>query len=142
MADPFHLDRFVRAQAEIYDTALDELRAGRKTSHWIWFIFPQIAGLGRSPTARHYAIGSLEEAQAYLHHPLLGTRLAECLAALQALGRTSADAVFGSLDAMKFRSSLTLFHAADPGNITIRDALDSWFDGQEDEATLELLRGA
>lgn len=139
MAEPFDLDRFLDAQAEMYQTALGELRAGRKTSHWIWFVFPQIAGLGRSPTAQHYAIGSLEEAKAYLRHPLLGTRLHECLAVLQALPPTSADHIFGSLDAMKFRSSLTLFHRADPLDAGVVDALQRWFGGREDEATLRLL---
>ena len=139
MADPFDLDRFVEAQAGMYDAALGELRAGRKTSHWIWFIFPQIAGLGRSPTAQHYAIRSLAEAQAYLRHPLLGARLHECLAALQSLPATDADRIFGSLDAMKFRSSLTLFRRADPADLSVRDALQRWFGGQEDAATLRLL---
>ena len=139
MADPFDLDRFLEAQEEDYETALDELGSGHKRSHWIWFIFPQIAGLGRSPTAQHYAIRSLDEAQAYLAHPILSARLHECLKALQLLAPTSAETVFGSLDAMKFRSSLTLFAEADPGDAIVAAALDRWFDGRKDEATLELL---
>ena len=126
----------------MYATALAELGNGRKTSHWIWFIFPQLSGLGRSPTAQHYGIASLAEAQAYLGHPVLGPRLHECLQALQSLPPTSAERIFGALDAMKFRSSLTLFRAADPADAVVKAALDRWFDGREDEATLELLRRA
>jgi uncharacterized protein (DUF1810 family) len=141
MADTFDLDRFLKAQEESYDTALDELIAGHKQSHWIWFVFPQLAGLGRSPTAQYYAIKSLEEAQAYLAHPILGGRLHESLKALQLLETTSAEAVFGSLDAMKFRSSLTLFAEAG-GDPIVEAALDRWFGGHKDEKTLELLRRA
>lgn len=139
MTDQYHLDRFLAAQVGNYANALAELKAGRKRSHWIWFVFPQIAGLGRSPTAQHYAISSLEEAKAYLAHPILGPRLHECLEALQSLAPTSADAVFGDLDAMKFRSSLTLFAEADGGDVIAGGALDRWFDGRKDEATLRLL---
>ena len=142
MTDPFHLDRFLQAQREMYATALAELGNGRKTSHWIWFIFPQLSGLGRSPTAQHYGIASLAEAQAYLGHPVLGPRLHECLQALQSLPPTGAERIFGALDAMKFRSSLTLFRAADPADAVVKAALERWFDGREDEATLELLRRA
>jgi uncharacterized protein (DUF1810 family) len=142
MDDPFDLDRFLTAQEDMYDTALGELRAGRKQSHWIWFVFPQIAGLGSSPTARHYAIKSLEEAQAYLAHPILGGRLHESLKVLQTLGETNPDRIFGELDAMKFRSSLTLFAEADGGDLIFEAALDRWFDGRKDEKTLELLRPA
>jgi len=117
MPEPFNLDRFLTAQEDAYDTALDELRSGRKRSHWIWFIFPQLAGLGHSPTAQFYAVKSIEEAQAYLAHPILGARLHECLKALQLLETTDAEAVFGELDAMKLRSSLTLFAEADPGDL-------------------------
>jgi len=138
MADAYDLDRFLKAQEETYDTALGELRTGRKQSHWIWFVFPQLAGLGSSPTAQHYAIRSLEEAQAYLAHPILGGRLHESLKALQLLEPTSAESVFGSLDAMKFRSSLTLFAEAD-GDPIVEAALDRWFGGQRDETTLQLL---
>lgn len=139
MTDPYDLDRFLKAQEETYDTALDELRAGRKQSHWIWFVFPQIAGLGRSPTAQHYAIKSLEEAKAYLAHPILGGRLHEILKVLQLLEEANADRIFGNLDAMKFHSSLTLFAEADGGDAIVEAALDRWFDGRKDEKTLELL---
>jgi len=139
MADPYHLDRFLKAQEDSYDTALDELRAGRKRSHWIWFIFPQIAGLGHSPTSQYYAIKSLEEAIAYLAHPILGGRLHECLKALQTLEQTDANQVFGELDAVKFRSSLTLFAEADPADPIVEVALGRWFDGRKDERTLRLL---
>ena len=140
MADDSDLDRFLTAQEESYDTALDELKAGRKRSHWIWFIFPQLAGLGQSPTSQFYGIRSLEEAAAYLRHPILGGRLHECLKALQTLEETNADRVFGELDAMKFRSSLTLFAEADPADPIIEAALDRWFGGRKDERTLQLLR--
>jgi len=139
MPEPFNLDRFLTAQEDAYDTALDELRSGRKRSHWIWFIFPQLAGLGRSPTAQFYAINSIEEAQAYLAHPILSARLHECLKALQLLETTDADAVFGALDAMKLRSSLTLFAEADPGDAILEAALDRWFGGEKDRKTLQLL---
>ena len=139
MPEPFNLDRFLTAQEDAYDTALDELRSGRKRSHWIWFIFPQLAGLGRSPTAQFYAINSIEEAQAYLAHPILGARLHECLKALQLLETTDAEAVFGELDAMKLRSSLTLFAEADPGDAILEAALDRWFEGERDRKTLQLL---
>jgi uncharacterized protein (DUF1810 family) len=142
MADPFDLDRFLKAQEGDYATALAELKTGRKRGHWIWFVFPQLAGLGRSPTAQHYAIRSLREAQAYLAHPILGARLHECLGALQALAPTSAEAVFGELDAMKLRSSLTLFAEADAGDAFVEGALQRWFDGRKDEATLRLLHSA
>jgi uncharacterized protein (DUF1810 family) len=141
MADPYNLDRFLKAQEDMYDTAIEELRAGRKRSHWIWFIFPQFAGLGHSPTAQFYAIKSRDEAIAYLAHPILGARLHESLKTLQLLEPTGAEAVFGSLDAMKFRSSLTLFAEAD-GDPIVEAALDRWFDGRKDEKTLELLARA
>ena len=144
MAEPFDLDRFVTAQATSYDSALAEIHRGAKRSHWMWYIFPQIAGLGRSEIARHYAIRSLGEAQAYLAHPLLGQRLLECVAALQALPHTTAENVFGGVDAVKLRSSLTLFEAAG-GNPIFAAAIDRWFDGRRDDATLRLLdeaRGA
>jgi uncharacterized protein (DUF1810 family) len=139
MADPFDLDRFLKAQEESFEIALEELRSGRKRSHWIWFIFPQLAGLGHSPTAQHYAIRSLGEAQAYLAHPILGARLHECLKALQLLETDDAQSVFGDLDAMKLRSSLTLFAEADPGDAIVDAALDRWFDGKRDAKTLQLL---
>ena len=135
MAADFHLDRFVTAQATTYDTALAEIRRGAKRSHWMWFIFPQIAGLGTSDMARRYAIGSLDEARAYLAHPLLGLRLRDCVGALQDLTGTSAIAVFGEVDAMKLRSCLTLFAEAGGGPLFVA-ALERWFDGAADAATL------
>lgn len=114
-----------------------ELRAGRKTTHWIWFVFPQIAGLGQSPTSRRYAIASLEEARAYLRHPVLGPRLLECAgvaAGLAGAGLT-AEQVLGGLDAQKLRSSMTLFHRADPGEAVFRRVLDEWFGGEADPST-------
>lgn len=132
------LERFVAAQAPIYDRVLAELRAGSKQTHWMWFVFPQIAGLGRSPMARAYAIASLEEARAYLAHPMLGARLRESTRAALASGR-AASAVFGSPDDLKFRSSMTLFGAADPEEPLFRQALDAMCGGERDPATLDLL---
>src|SRR5690349_23616165 len=109
------LDRFVEAQDGVYDRALAELRSGRKTSHWMWFVFPQIHGLGVSPTAQHYAIRSLTEARDYLGHPVLGARLRECADAVLASDAPSAERILGGIDAMKLRSSMTLFHRAAPG---------------------------
>ena len=139
MDDAHDLDRFLKAQEDAYPDALDELRAGRKRSHWMWFVFPQIAGLGHSPTARYYAIRSLDEAQAYLAHPILGARLHECLKVLQMLETADARTVFGDLDAMKLRSSLTLFAEADPADAIVQAALERWFGGERDEKTLQLL---
>lgn len=136
MSDPFDLERFVAAQASSYDTALAEIRAGDKRSHWMWYIFPQIAGLGRSPMAQRYAIRSLDEASAYLDHPLLGNRMRECVAALDALSGTTAQRVFGDIDAIKLRSSLTLFEVA---GAAFRPTIKRWF-GERDERTLSLLR--
>ena len=140
MADSYFLQRFVDAQAHSYDTALGEVRRGAKHSHWMWFIFPQIAGLGSSPMAQRYAIASLDEARAYLNHPILGARLHEIIAALQGVDPPDAETVFGPIDAVKLRSSLTLFgRAADDGDTVFRDALARWFDGAEDPATIERL---
>ena len=132
------LARFLEAQAKIYDTALAEIRAGAKRSHWMWFVFPQLRGLGHSPTAHYYGIASLAEARAYLDHPVLGPRSLECVTALQALGGSDPVSVFGSVDAMKLRSSLTLFDAAG-GPPLLDDALERWFDGERDSTTLRLL---
>ena len=141
MQDPHRLQRFVDAQDDdgTYESALRELRDGRKRSHWMWFIFPQIAGLGQSPTSRRYSISSLAEARAYVEHPILGPRLQECAQAL--LQRTGASArdIFGGIDAMKLRSSMTLFHRADPNNALYSEVLDRYFGGQPDEATERLL---
>lgn len=125
MSDPYDLDRFGTAQAGSYETALAEIRRGAKRSHWMWYIFPQIAGLGRSEMAQRYAIQSLDEARAYLAHPVLGARLRECVAALQDLIGTTAEAVFGAVDAMKLKSSLTLFAEAGAG----RFSRPRWSDG-------------
>lgn len=139
-ADPFALSRFVDAQAGAYDAALSELRRGRKTSHWIWFVFPQIAGLGFSPTSQFFAIGSLEEARAYLDHPVLGPRLRACAAAvLDHRGRTARE-VFGTPDDLKFRSSMTLFAQAAPDEPLFRQALEAFFAGEPDPLTLERLQ--
>jgi len=138
--DDFDLERFVAAQARTYDAALAELRRGRKASHWMWYVFPQAAGLGLSPTSQHYAIGSLAEARAYLAHPLLGARLRDCVEALLALDGRSAHDVFGSPDDLKLRSSLTLFAAAAPEEPLFGRALARYFDGRADPRTLEILR--
>ena len=137
--DPFDLARFVDAQSGVYESALAEIRRGRKTTHWMWFIFPQIAGLGSSAMSQRYAIGSLAEARAYLAHPVLGTRYRECVAALQDLVGTSAEAVFGGVDAAKLRSSLTLFAAAAPDERLFAAELERWFGGETDPRTLERL---
>jgi uncharacterized protein (DUF1810 family) len=141
MTDPHDLDRFVRAQARgsTYDAALAELRAGHKHSHWMWFVFPQIAGLGQSPTSRMYAIASLQEARAYLAHPVLGARLLECAQTLLGLQSVSAEQVFGGIDAIKLRSSMTLFMRAQPSQQLFADVLERYFDGRPDAATDQLL---
>jgi uncharacterized protein (DUF1810 family) len=135
---PPDLTHFLRAQEEIYPLALAEIRAGAKRGHWMWFIFPQIAGLGHSATSRHFAIGSLAEARSYLAHPVLGARLRECVAALQDVEGLTAQEVFGPVDAMKLRSSLTLFAKAGGGPL-FDAALHRWCAGT-DARTLELLR--
>jgi uncharacterized protein (DUF1810 family) len=136
----FDLDRFVAAQAPIYALALAELRRGRKQSHWMWFVFPQIAGLGSSAAARHYAIGSAGEAWAYLAHPLLGARLVECTEAMLAHRGGAAEAILGRIDAMKFCSSMTLFEAVAEEKAPFAAALDAFYGGRRDAATLALLR--
>ena len=135
--DPYDLQRFVAAQdaGGTYERAAAELRAGRKTSHWMWFVFPQIAGLGYSPMARTYAITSLAEARAYLAHPVLGARLAECATILAGLPDRTAEQVFGEVDALKLRSSMTLFMHAAPGEPVFRQVLDRYFGGIPDSAT-------
>jgi uncharacterized protein (DUF1810 family) len=140
--DRYDLQRFVEAQEPVYDTVLAELRNGAKRSHWIWFVFPQLRGLGRSPTAQHYGIASLDEARAYLAHPVLGARLRECARLVAGIEGRSVDAIFGSPDNLKVRSSMTLFaHAAADGDLAadFRAVLDKFYDGQEDPATVELL---
>ncbi len=135
--DPYDLQRFVAAQdaGGTHNRAVAELRGGRKTSHWMWFVFPQIAGLGFSPTARTYAITSLDEARAYLAHPVLGPRLTESAAILADLEGRSAGEIFGGLDAQKLRSSMTLVMHAAPGAPVFRQVLDQYFGGVPDPAT-------
>jgi uncharacterized protein (DUF1810 family) len=137
VSDSFDLQRFVDAQDQggTYDAALAELRAGRKTSHWMWFVFPQIAGLGQSPISRRFAISSLDEARAYLAHPVLGPRLVASAQALTQLPTRSADEVFGPIDALKLRSSMTLFARADPDQPVFGQVLDEYFGGVADGAT-------
>ena len=138
--DAESLDRFVAAQDTIYPRALAELKAGMKRNHWMWFVFPQLAGLGRSETSRYYAIEGVHEAQAYLAHPLLGTRLAECTDAMLGwTGKRGAEAILGPVDALKFKSSMTLFEAAGGGERFAR-ALDGFHAGERDPATLNLLK--
>ena len=136
---PFDLDRFVAAQQGAYEGALRELRAGRKTGHWIWFIFPQLAGLGRSDMSRFYAIESIDEARAYLAHPILGPRLVECAGAVLGTSGMTADRIFGSLDAMKVRSSMTLFHRAAPEEPLFGQVLERFYEAVEDKTTDALL---
>lgn len=137
--DPFDLQRFVDAQAAVYHTVVEELRAGRKRSHWIWFIFPQIAGLGSSPTAARYAISSLEEATAYLGHDVLGPRLHECAQLVNRIQGRSINEIFGSPDDLKVRSSMTLFAHATEDDGDFVALLDKYYDGEEDSLTLERL---
>ena len=133
------LDRFLTAQADSYAAALGELRRGRKTTHWMWWIFPQLAGLGRSPTAIAYAIQSADEARAYLAHPLLGARLVEATRTVTAASG-SAESILGPIDAIKLRSSMTLFEAVADDPDPFRAALDRFFDGERDPTTLRLLK--
>src|SRR6266550_692135 len=139
-ADRFNLEHFVTAQASVFETVLAELRAGRKLTHWMWFVFPQLAGLGQSSTARFYGISSIEEARAYRAHSLLGPRLHLCTGIVLTSESSSLHAIFGWPDDMKFRSCMTLFLLAidDPDN-PFRRALDRWSDGRPDEQTLALI---
>ena len=137
--DPYDLGRFVAAQEPVYDNVVEELRRGHKTSHWIWFIFPQIAGLGHSWMAERYAITSLAEARAYLAHPILGDRLRECAGLVLAIGGNTAEEILGPIDAMKLRSSMTLFHRAAPDDPVFAQVLDRFFAGVLDELTDERL---
>lgn len=135
--DPYDLRRFVAAQdaAGTYDRATAELRRGRKTSHWMWYVFPQIAGLGQSPTSRTYAIASLAEARAYLAHPVLGPRLIECAGLVAAVTGRTAEQIFGEIDAQKLHSSITLFLYAAPGEPAFRQVLEQYFGGVTDLGT-------
>lgn len=139
MTDPHDLQRFVDAQNPVYDTVLAELRAGCKRSHWIWFVFPQLRGLGRSPTANHYGIASREEAAAYLDHAVLGPRLRECTRALLAIEGRSAGQIFGSPDDVKVRSSMTLFARCTDDNAEFLAVLDRFYGGEHDPVTVERL---
>jgi uncharacterized protein (DUF1810 family) len=141
VSDPFDLQRFVAAQDQnrTYERAVRELHEGEKQSHWMWFIFPQIAGLGHSSMAQRYAISGLAEAQAYLAHELLGPRLIECARALMPLASSDAGQVLGPIDAQKLRSSMTLFARAAPGEPVFRDVLAKYFAGEEDPATITRL---
>jgi uncharacterized protein (DUF1810 family) len=137
---PADLERFVVAQDRVWEEVLVELRAGRKTSHWMWFVFPQAAGLGRSETSRFYALRSLDEARAYLAHPVLGPRLRESARLVLDAEARSASDVFGPIDAVKLRSSMTLFSLAAPDEPLFDRVLERWFDGRPDEATVGLVR--
>jgi uncharacterized protein (DUF1810 family) len=140
MSDPYGLQRFVDAQNPVYDKVCSELRDGRKKSHWMWFIFPQIEGLGSGPLARKFAISSLAEAAAYLQHPVLGPRLAECTGLVNLVEGRPIEQIFGYPDDLKFRSSMTLFARATPGNRAFIDALQKYFSGEFDPATLARLQ--
>ena len=137
--DPFDLERFVTAQDPVWGDVLAELRDGRKQTHWMWFVFPQLAVLGRSSMARHYGLSGLEQARAYLAHPVLGPRLVECCRVLSRLQRGDPVAVFGAVDAMKLRSCLTLFAAAAPAEAAFRDVLLQYFGGTPDPLTTAAL---
>jgi uncharacterized protein (DUF1810 family) len=137
--DPYTLERFVEAQEGVHDRALNELRAGRKASHWMWFVFPQVAGLGSSPTSQRYAIGSLGEARAYLDHPVLGPRLVECAGAVLLHPDRTAREIMGSPDDAKLRSSMTLFGLAAASEPVFQQVLDTFFAGERDPRTVELL---
>lgn len=141
MSDPYDLQRFVDAQEAVYDTVLAELRAGRKRSHWMWFVFPQLRALGRSPTAQHYGISGLDEGRAYLAHTVLGPRLRECSRVVAAIRDRSAEEVFGWPDNLKLRSSMTLFAHCSSDNADFVAVLDRYYAGAEDAATVELLQG-
>jgi uncharacterized protein (DUF1810 family) len=140
--DPHGLDRFVAAQERSFDAALAELRRGRKRTHWMWYVFPQFAGLGSSEMSRRYAIRSAAEAEAYLKHPVLGPRLVECCEAALAIEGRSADDIFGSPDDQKLRSCATLFASVSPPGSVYQQVLAKYFGGEPDDSTLELLRVA
>lgn len=137
--DPFHLQRFVDAQDPVYRQVCSELRAGRKSSHWMWFIFPQIEGLGNSPTAQYYAISGRTEAQSYLQHPVLGPRLRECTELVNQVQNRSSEEIFGAVDEMKFRSSMTLFAKVADDSGAFVEALQKFYGGNRDELTLARL---
>jgi uncharacterized protein (DUF1810 family) len=138
VSDPYRLERFVAAQEHggVYQRAVAELRRGQKVTHWMWFVFPQVTGLGSSAMAREYAISGQGEARAYLDHPVLGPRLRECAGVVAATGGKRAEEIFGSVDAVKLRSSMTLFAAAGPDEPAFAEVLARYFGGERDEATL------
>ena len=136
-----NLERFLAAQDPVLDQVRAELAAGRKRSHWMWFVFPQLRGLGQSAMAQQYGLASLAEARAYLAHPVLGKRLRDCTALVNAVQGRSAEEILGGVDALKFRSCMTLFAAAEPGDSVFRTALDRYYGGAEDPRTLALLQG-
>ena len=138
-SDPYDLERFVTAQEGVHARALSELRAGRKRSHWMWFVFPQVAGLGLSPTSRAFAINSRDEARAYLEHPVLGPRLVECARAVLTHPDQSARDIMGSPDDVKLRSSMTLFTVASDSEPVFQQVLDTFFGGEHDARTVALL---
>jgi uncharacterized protein (DUF1810 family) len=140
--DQFDLQRFVDAQEPVYGEVLGELHSGRKRSHWIWFVFPQLRGLGRSPTAQRFGISSLDEARAYLEHDVLGPRLRECARLVGQIEGRSADEIFGWPDNLKVRSSMTLFACATDDNAGFRAVLDKFYEGEDDPATVELINTA
>ncbi len=139
MNDPYDLERFVEAQSRVMETVRAELRAGAKRGHWMWFVFPQLRGLGMSETSRFYGIASREEAAAYLKHPLLGPRLVECTRLMLAVKSRTAEQIFGAIDSLKFRSSMTLFAEVTVKETAFQEALQKYFDGEGDPATLEML---
>jgi len=139
IGDPFRLHRFLDAQSTVIEQVLSELHAGRKTSHWMWFVFPQLSGLGSSSTAQYYAIHSRDEARAYLAHTVLGPRLLECVNLVNAVEKRTALQIFGSPDHLKFHSSITLFSLSDPGQPAFHNALARFFGATQDRLTLELL---
>jgi uncharacterized protein (DUF1810 family) len=141
MDEPFDLDRFVQAQAPMIERVQGELAAGRKTSHWMWFVFPQLKSLGRSSTARHYGLASLDEARAYWRHPVLGPRLQHCTTLVLAVPGRSAHEIFGSPDDLKFRSCCTLFERAAPEATVFAQALQRFYGGERDPLTLQALQG-
>jgi uncharacterized protein (DUF1810 family) len=138
--DPYNLQRFVDAQDPVFAQVCAELRTGRKSSHWAWFIFPQLQGLGHSSTAKYYAISGLEEAKAYLNHPVLGPRLIDCCRLVTEIQGRSIEEILGQLDSLKFRSSLTLFTHAAPANQPFKAALQKYFAGKPDPITTDQLR--
>ena len=135
------LQRFLWAQEGVIDSVREELRRGRKTSHWMWYIFPQVAGLGRSATAQKYAIQSLDEAKAFLDDPVLGERLRECSKLLLEHRERDAESILGGIDAIKLRSSMTLFDRVSTGESVFRQVLDAFYNGEPDQSTLDILRG-